>query len=182
MSDLTELERVITEVLKTSETFQEKKDRMIEALEPMKLDSLDWTKYQFWESNSYTRNAIIHNDLFTLLALCWDSGCSSPIHDHPCDGCWIVGLQGNIEEKKYVLQRDETLKEVSAETVKTGDISWMHNSVGFHKVSNTSAEERAVTLHIYSPPYKVCRGYNEKGEYWYCSPKFYSVNGEKIEN
>jgi cysteine dioxygenase len=181
MSNLEELETIITEVLNTADTFEEKKIKMINTLEPLHLEKLDWSKYLFWEPGSYTRNAIIHNELFTLLALCWEKGCQSPIHDHPCDGCWIVGLQGQIEETKYVLNKDETLREVSTASVKEGEISWMHNSVGFHKVANTCGETRAVTLHIYSPPYKVCRGYNENGEYWYCTPKFYSINGEKVE-
>jgi cysteine dioxygenase len=181
MANINELERVITEVLTTADTCEEKKVKMIAALEPLHLESSDWSKYLFWEPGSYTRNAIINNDLFTLLALCWDKGCSSPIHDHPCDGCWIVGLAGAIDEKKYVVNKDDTLKEVSTCTCQAGEISWMHNSVGLHKVSNPSQENRAVTLHIYSPPFKVCRGYNEKGEYWYCTPRFYSVNGEKVE-
>jgi cysteine dioxygenase len=182
MANLIEIERVITEVLTTYETFEEKKEKMIESLEKLHLENYDWSKYCFWEPGSYTRNAIIHNKLFSLLALCWDKGCSSPIHDHPCDGCWIVGLTGNIEEKKYIICKDESLKEDCTSTVKSGEISWMHNSVGFHKVTNTSSDTRAVTLHVYSPPYKVCRGYNEKGEYWYCTPRFYSLNGEKLEN
>jgi cysteine dioxygenase len=182
MANLTDVERVITEVLTTSETCEEKKTKMIDALKDLHLENEDWSKYLFWEPGSYTRNAIINNELFTLLALCWDKGCASPIHDHPCDGCWIVGLSGSIQEIKYVTNKDDTLKEVATETVNAGDISWMHNSVGFHKVCNTSTETRAVTLHVYAPPYKVCRGYNEKGEFWYCTPRFYSLNGEKLEN
>ncbi len=176
-----DLEHIITDVLTTNPDVETKRDKMIEKLKPLRLQKQDWSKYCFYENSLYTRNAIIHNELFSLMVICWDKGSGSPIHDHPDQGCWIVGLDGTVEEKRYIMQNDGTLKEGDTDIVKPGEISWMHNSVGYHKVGNPSPDTRSTTLHIYSPPYKNCKGLKENGEFWFCTPKYYSIDGEKIE-
>jgi cysteine dioxygenase len=179
---LKDLEHIITDVLNTNPDFENKREKMIERLNPLELEKQDWSKYCFFENSSYTRNAIIHNELFSLLVICWDKCTGSPIHDHPSDGCWIIGLDGTVEEKRYITQKDGTLKETECSLVKPGELSWMHNSIGYHKVGNPSPNMRATTLHIYSPPYKMCKGIKENGEFWYCAPKYYSMEGERIDS
>ena len=88
--------------------------------------------------------------------------------------------EGSIEEKKYLPQKDGILVEDECSILKPGEISWMHNSIGYHKVTNPSPNTKAATLHIYSPPYKSCKGLKENGEYWYCVPRFYSLEGERL--
>ena len=178
---LAELEEIITEVLVTSPDFESKRKKMIERMLPLELEKKDWSNYYFFENSNYTRNAVIDNELFSLIILCWDKGSSSSIHNHPCEGCWIVGLEGSIEENRYVQLKDGTLKEENSTILKPGEISWMHDSIGFHKVGNSSSTEKAVTLHIYSPPYKMCKGLKENGEFWFCSPKYYSINCKIVD-
>ena len=38
--------------------------------------------YLFWEPTHYTRNLIYKCPLFELMAICWDVGQVSPIHNH----------------------------------------------------------------------------------------------------
>lgn len=182
MINIGELEQIISDVLITSRDFENKRDKMIERLLPLKLDRLDWSKYFFFENSNYTRNAVIHNELFSLIILCWDKGASSAIHDHPCEGCWIVGIEGSIEEIRYVQLNDGKLKEENSFILNPGEMNWMHDSIGFHKVRNSSATEKAVTLHIYSPPFQMCKGMKEDGQFWFCEPKFYSINCKIVEN
>jgi cysteine dioxygenase len=179
--NIIELEHIISEVLNTSPDFESKREKMIEKLKPLELEKHDWSKYFFFENSSYTRNAVIHNDLFSVLIICWDKCSGSPIHNHPSEGCWIVGLEGTIEEKRYLQLKDGKLKEAESSIIKSGEISWMHDSIGYHKVGNFSNHSRGVTLHIYSPPYKMCKVIKENGDYWYCAPKYYSINNVKVD-
>ena len=62
-----------------------------------------WKQYAHSDPmKNYTRNLIATDDeTFTLLLLCWNPGKESPIHDHPCDGCWVRVCQGKIQETRY---------------------------------------------------------------------------------
>jgi cysteine dioxygenase len=100
----------------------------------------------------YTRNLIAtdHKN-YTLLLLCWNAGQESPVHDHPCDGCWLQVLQGDIREVRY----DRQLQCVSDETFREGALSYITDSDGYHKVGNPS-KLPSVSLHLYAPPFQKC--------------------------
>ena len=67
---------------------------------------------------NYTRNLVAtDNETFTLLLICWNPGKESPIHDHPCDGCWVRVCQGKIEETRYKINEEmDSLEATSVET------------------------------------------------------------------
>ena len=54
---------------------------------PVDPDSL--APYLFWNSQHYTRNLIDKTDLYELLAICWEVGMCSSIHNHKDQNCWI---------------------------------------------------------------------------------------------
>jgi cysteine dioxygenase len=71
----------------------------------------------FDDSKHYTRNLVAtDNTHYTLLLLCWNPGKSSPIHDHPCDGCWMQVLEGQVRECRYERTTDGVLSCFSDET------------------------------------------------------------------
>ena len=88
------------------------------------------------------------------MLLCWNAGKFSPIHDHPCDGCWVKVMQGTMQEVRYVKKGDHL--QVSEEIVASEGVLYMHDSMGVHKVGNPTTKD-AITLHIYSPPFEKCR-------------------------
>ncbi|KAF1328894.1 Cysteine dioxygenase, partial [Globisporangium splendens] len=107
-------------------------------------------------SKNYTRNLIAtDNETYALILIVWNRGKYSPIHDHPCDGCWVKVIDGAINEVRYVSQ-DGKLVESSNLTLDQG-VTYMDDSMGFHKIGNPSAAVDAITLHLYSPPYDKCR-------------------------
>ena len=182
MIGIKNIEKTITEAILSNETVEEKRDAIKLELERLSLQDLDWSKYCFFVDGTYTRNAVIHNDDFSILVLCWSKSCKSQIHNHPCDGCFIVGLSGELEETRYEQNKeDKSLVLKERNIVRKGDIAWMHDCMGYHRVSNMSDIEDAVTLHIYHPPFNACKSYNIEGENWNCYPKFFSINGEKVE-
>ncbi|TYZ63257.1 hypothetical protein PybrP1_009448 [[Pythium] brassicae (nom. inval.)] len=107
-------------------------------------------------SKNYTRNLIAtDNEAYALLLIVWNRGKYSPIHDHPCDGCWVKVIAGAVNEVRYQNQGGK-LAETSNITLRAG-VTYMDDSLGLHKIGNPSESADAVTLHLYSPPYDKCR-------------------------
>jgi cysteine dioxygenase len=126
----------------------------------------------------YTRNLIATDaQHYTILLLCWQAGKESKVHNHPCDGCFVKSIRGQVRETKYV-ETDAPVQEVGAATgdnascpkrsmrvisdlvLSPGEVTYMDDFIGYHKVSNAaqeSSEEFAITLHVYTPPYQSCR-------------------------
>lgn len=116
------------------------------------------------ETKNYTRNLIAtDHDTYALMLLCWNRGKFSPIHDHPCDGCWVKVLQGQVQEIRYQAAPEEGHTEEGLKLIETynatssSGVSYMHDSLGLHQVGNPSSEGNAVTLHLYAPPFDKCR-------------------------
>ena len=144
----------------------------------------DWTRYAHFDpTRPYTRNLIAtDHETFTLLLLCWNPDCESKIHDHPCDGCWMQVLQGQVNECRYEYPHQDTgtavtsrmnengvngvekLRCIADETFVGGQLAFIKDSIGLHKVGNPSAVTPAVTLHLYSPPFQDCRVWVDDGE------------------
>src|SRR5687768_734880 len=53
-------------------------------------------RYLHFASGRYTRNLIHRDDRFELLALCWDEGTFSPIHNHSGQDCWFLVQEGQF--------------------------------------------------------------------------------------
>jgi predicted metal-dependent enzyme (double-stranded beta helix superfamily) len=116
------------------------------------LPTEDWLKYAiFNDDKPYTRNLIsTDNETYTLLVLCWNPEKESPIHDHPSDGCWLQVLDGGINEVRY----DKELSTIADLDYSNGELSYITDNIGYHKIS--SNKKRAVTLHLYAPPFETC--------------------------
>jgi hypothetical protein len=84
------------------------------------------------------------NDQFEMILICWDYNSESKIHDHPEKGCILQLFEGKLEEHLY----DSELKIIKITTIDANNISYMDNSVGYHKIK---CIEKAMSLHIYSP-------------------------------
>ena len=118
-----------------------------------------WNRYAHSDpTKNYTRNLIASdNETFTLLMLVWNPGKASPIHDHPCDGCWVRVCAGKIQETRYEIDAETDKLEVISDTViEDSAPSFINNCIGYHKVGNPSDTQPAVTLHLYCPPIQKC--------------------------
>lgn len=137
----------------------------------------------FDSSRHYTRNLIATDDeTYTLLLLCWNPGMKSPIHDHPCDGCWMRVVSGSVQEKRYRYnKRDENLICTQDESFREGEIAFIEDSMGYHSVGNASAKTPAITLHLYSPPFQQCKIWlDEREDPTTSSICHYSEYGRKL--
>mmetsp|Transcript_25464 Transcript_25464/g.60234 ORF Transcript_25464/g.60234 Transcript_25464/m.60234 type:complete len:355 (+) Transcript_25464:459-1523(+) len=140
-----------------------------------------WQQYAFFDtSKPYTRNLIAtDNKTYTLMLLCWNPGQESPVHAHPCDGCWLQVLDGQIREVRYDTVGLQPLSDV---TYHAGQLSWITDNIGYHKVGNASplkntmdaadaaaaaapsSGQPAATLHLYSPPFKECHFWRDTSD------------------
>lgn len=142
----------------------------------------DYMRYCFFDKGrAYTRNLVsTDNKSYTLMLLCWNSGKESPIHDHPCNGCWLKVLKGQVRETRYK-EEGGSLRSFYSEVAKEGEVAYMHDCMGYHKVGADTVD--SVTLHLYSPPYTTCQVFLDEADASVVAhpvATHYSEYGEKI--
>ena len=74
------------------------------------------------------RNLIATDDrTFSLILLCWNPQRFSPIHDHPCDGCWMRGVEGTVQEVRYSTKAgaDGSLAVTGDTSVGEGEVAYV---------------------------------------------------------
>lgn len=123
-------------------------------------------QYLFFSKNHYTRNLIFKNDLFELIAICWDVGQASQIHNHHNQNCWMTIPIGRLRVQNFrVIEQQEARGFCRLEPTNHFDIhKYMPAEVDpeepVHQVLNLpESDQRAVSLHIYSRPFDRCLVY-----------------------
>jgi cysteine dioxygenase len=169
--------------------WDEKRAAIENLLHRINLSTDEVNKYTFWDSGErpYTRN-LIHTDgkNYTLLMLCWNGGRESSIHDHPCEGCFIRAIRGSVRETRYeVLPEVDQIKKSQITFLNEGQVSYMHDSIGLHKIGNPCKNTGSVTLHLYTPPFKSCRVWSDADRLSsarIAKPGYFSVGGHRSAN
>jgi predicted metal-dependent enzyme (double-stranded beta helix superfamily) len=144
---------------------------------PVDPDSL--APYLRYQPTHYTRNLIHKSSLFELLAICWDVGQVSAIHNHQGQRCWMAVPVGRLAVQNYeVVRADDKgfceLREADRLVMEPGHPAYVEPTTPIHSVLNLPEYgQRAVSLHVYSHPYDRCLVYSlEKRSY--CEvPLFY---------
>ena len=125
------------------------------------------TPYLFWNAQHYTRNLIDKTDLYELMAICWEIGMKSSIHNHKDQHCWMAAAMGRLSVHNYrVLEQDLASQHCHIEESEVLEISAGRpvavdplNPV--HDVRNPREfGQRAVSLHLYSRPFDSCVVYS----------------------
>ncbi len=132
------------------------------------------TRYLNWSLGSYTRNLIHKCELFEVLAICWESGQFSQIHNHRDQNCWMAVPVGRLQVQNFrVEQRDTSTGRCRLAHTDTYEMNDTHPAAvaphaPVHQVLNLPEfEQRAVSVHVYSHPYDTCEVYEpEKGTYY----------------
>ncbi|KAI5726042.1 hypothetical protein M8J77_023212 [Diaphorina citri] len=134
-----------------------------------KSNPMEWRKYSKFDKYKYTRNLVdAGNDKFNLMILCWGEGHGSSVHDHADAHCFMKMLDGCLTETRYAWpQTDEDgeekpLQVIGKSPLKLNEVCYINDSLGLHRVENSSYADRAVSLHLYSPPFNACSVFNER--------------------
>jgi len=134
---------------------------------PVEPDSIG--KYLVWDRQHYTRNLIDKTPLYELIAICWEVGQGSSIHNHKGQNCWMAVPIGRLLIQNYRVL-DQDLDAGTCDIVPT-DIVEMNPAAPaavdprepVHKVYNPAEfNQRAVSLHVYSRPYDSCVVYSDE--------------------
>jgi cysteine dioxygenase len=134
---------------------------------PVDPDSL--SPYLVWDRQHYTRNLIDKSDLYELIAICWEIGQVSSIHNHRDQNCWMAAPMGRLMVQNYrVLWQDEDAGKCKLEPADTLEMN-AQNPVAVnplepvHRVYNPAEfQQRAVSLHVYSRPFDSCVVYSDQ--------------------
>lgn len=150
---------------------------------PVDPDSL--APYLFWDGQHYTRNLIDKTKTFELMAICWEVGQVSSIHNHRDQNCWMATPVGRLMVQNYrVISKD---LEAHCCKIEPTNLIEMNASQPcavdprepVHSVFNPREwNQRAVSLHVYSRPFDSCEVYSfEQGTCGDIALHYTSVNG-----
>jgi cysteine dioxygenase len=129
---------------------------------PVEVDSI--SRFFYWSPDFYTRNLIYKDERFEMMAICWESGQISRIHNHSEQKCWMTVPVGKLKGQNFaVTEIDEAaglckLRETDAFEMSPDHPAKVELEEPVHQILNLF-DERAVSLHIYSKPYDRCLSY-----------------------
>lgn len=131
---------------------------------PVDVDSI--TRYFHWSPDYYTRNLIYKDDRFELMAICWEKGQVSRIHNHSGQKCWMTVPIGKLRGQNFAVEElDEPrgyckLRETNSFELSDCLAAKVELDEPIHQILNLAEHnERAVSLHVYSKPYDRCLSY-----------------------
>jgi hypothetical protein len=142
-------------------------DQILSLLTAMPVEEASLTPYLTWDRQHYTRNLIDKTDLYELVAICWEIGQSSSVHNHRDQNCWMAAPVGrlavenfrvefqDIEAGKCRLQASNTVELTAANPCAVDPREPVHRVI-----NPREANQRAVTLHVYSRPFDTCMVYS----------------------
>src|SRR5712672_956879 len=104
----------VAELKKFSEPAFEGIDQIIRFLEntPVLPDTL--APYLSWDKQHYTRNLIDKTPLYELVAICWEIGQASSVHNHRDQNCWMAVPIGKLLVENYHLVHQDLETGVSS--------------------------------------------------------------------
>ena len=157
----------VAELRKFPEPAFSRTDQIISFLQraPVAPDTL--APYLTWDRQHYTRNLIDKTPLYELVAICWEVGQVSSVHNHRDQNCWMAVPIGRLLVENYrVLSQKLDQGTCQVEAAETVEMNPEHPCAvdplePVHRVFNPREfNERAVSLNVYSRPFDTCVVYS----------------------
>lgn len=147
----------------------------------------EYEPYIMWDLENptrYTRNLVFRNEHMDVILMCWPAGQASTIHDHDSSSCWVVVVEGTVDEVQYavpMLDRhfiESEMKNPTGAVGRCGELrvqnrfrlevggctsTYANNDIGLHRVENNT-DQPAYTLHIYAPPLSRMKIFKPDGQ------------------
>lgn len=167
MAKQVSIQNFVSELRKFSEPAFSRTNQIIKLLEsaPVAPDTL--APYLTWDRQHYTRNLIDKTPLYELIAICWEIGQGSSVHNHRDQNCWMAVPLGKllVENYRVIFQNLEegTCSLESAEVLEMNATRpcAVNPLEPVHRVYNPREfNQRAVSLHVYSRPFDTCVVYS----------------------
>ncbi len=167
LSKQVSIQDFVSGLRKFPEPAFDRTDQIVHFLEstPVAPDTL--TPYLTWDGQHYTRNLIDKTSLYELIAVCWEVGQGSSVHNHRDQNCWMAVPVGRLLVENYrVISQKLEAGTCDLETAETLEMSPTHPCAvdplePVHRVYNPREfNQRAVSLHVYSRPFDSCVVYS----------------------
>src|SRR5580658_1875417 len=136
-------------------------------LQDTPVDAESLAPYLNWDRQHYTRNLIDRTPLYELMAICWEVGQASSVHNHRDQNCWMAVPIGRLlVENFHVVHQDIALGKSTIKATETVEMNASHPCAvdplePVHRVFNPREfNQRAVSLHVYSRPFDTCVVYS----------------------
>jgi cysteine dioxygenase len=136
---------------------------------PVMAESL--APYLNWNRQHYTRNLIDRTPLYELMAICWEVGQASSVHNHRDQNCWMAVPMGRLHvENFHLVEQDLQTGHCRLEPLNTVEMNIAQPCAvdpadPVHRVVNPlEFNQRAVSLHVYSRPFDTCVVYSPEQE------------------
>jgi cysteine dioxygenase len=161
------IQHFVAELRKFPQPAFDRTDQIIRFLERTQIAPDTLTQYLTWDRQHYTRNLIDKTPLYELVAICWEVGQASSVHNHRDQNCWMAVPIGKLLVQNYrvVSQSLEqgTCQLAPADTVEMNPTQpcAVNPLEPVHRVFNPREfNQRAVSLHVYSRPFDTCVVYS----------------------
>ena len=103
-------------------------------------------KYNHLE-NTYAKQIVHRNEIYSMEVISWGSNSKSPIHNHTEYGCFMKVLDGSLMEYLY----NPELKFIKETRLEPHGVSYINNDIGVHSIENKNKLDMSYSLHIYFP-------------------------------
>ncbi len=142
---------------------------VLDFLRGNRVDAATLGPYLYFSADHYTRNLILRTPLFELIAICWESGQRSAVHNHRDQRCWMAVPFGKVMVHNFKLVSKDPaagtckLEPSTQFLIEPDSPQEVDPEEPIHQVLNLpSFGSRAVTLHVYSRPFETCEVYDLK--------------------
>ena len=161
------------------------RDNVLDFCNSVQISDASLAPYVFFDDHFYTRNLIYRDDLFEVMAICWQPNQRTAVHTHNGQLCWMMTQRGNIKvvdykwmgcdhpEHQNVVGIDcvagsdhvklERLREVECCT--GGEVVTADKLQTIHQLFN--ADEPTTSIHIYSRPIDSCVAFDMDAQHCY---------------
>jgi cysteine dioxygenase len=164
------------------------RDNVLDFCASVQISDASLNPYLFFDDKFYTRNLIYRDDLFEVMAICWEPGQKTAVHTHNGQICWMIPQWGDLGVVDYrwlgcdhpenqnvvgldcLAGSDHTRLEIVRETLACagGPVITADKLQTIHRLYNLSeTRERAVSIHIYSRPIDSCVAFDMERNHCY---------------
>jgi len=173
---------------------------VLELCQDTDLDDSSLAPYVHWNDALYTRNLIYRDDLFEIMAVCWQKGQKTVLHTHNGQLGWMMVNRGVAEVTNFKWQgcnaaegqnvggldciAGATEIQLAREQVETcgrgGQVNAIDRVRTIHQVA-VVGDEPVVSVHIYSRPIDSCVAFDLEAPRCYRRQlRYYSKFGDVV--
>ena len=167
MSKQVSIEDFVAGLRKFQEPAFNGTDQITRFLESTRVSPETLSPYVCWDRQHYTRNLIDKTPLYELIAICWEVGQASSVHNHRDQNCWMAAPIGRLQVENFHLVHQDLqggrcrLEPTNTVEMNIAQPCAVNPADPVHRVVNSRAfNQRAVSLHVYSRPFDTCVVYS----------------------